>query len=115
MTLSEALNLPAGRKFDAVVAWKVFGWNSSIIETADELAMLPGTSADQLLPYYSSSIDAAFGVVERLRERWPVCRIEVQKNWYRVEYFQPSYQLDDIAQSLPLAICRAALRCAWAD
>jgi hypothetical protein len=107
--------LPAGAALDGLVAARVFGW----VCTDDDAAVW--TSPDGLSHFgvspYSTSIAAAWQVVEKLRERGAilehVCVWDEDPTSDRA--FAASF--DDgkracgraFAMTAPLAICRAAL------
>lgn len=129
----------AGRELDAVVAEKVMGWKRVVVPKDYDglnagVTLLPSTSiaigwapkgAYQLwhfCPLYSTDIAATWRVVEKLKER---SDLFPQISWLRVHdnAFQhrceiwrndpPSKQYgwlaDVYADTLPLAICLAAL------
>ena len=68
--------MKAGREFDALVAEKVMGWigvakRRQVTSTGEELVLkgLPRNDADSLIevPRYSTRIDDAWSVVEKMR------------------------------------------------
>lgn len=111
----------AGRELDARVAAEVMGWMpekcASVVERP--LVRRTGSAAWTPLPRFSTWIDAAWLVVEKMREtHWatvegigrpdPVWRAKFERMSDVVtgQSWPPSVQ---IASTAPLAICRAAL------
>lgn len=110
MTLSDALKLPAGRELDAVVC-EHLGYELS--QRGGHYRIKPDNWTP--VPNYSTDLSAAWTLVEKLREKWGVCRIEVSVKYAHVEFCQPSHEVQGMAETLPLAIARAALRVFWKD
>lgn len=122
MTREEILSLPAGRELDALVAKRVMRWTwaSEWYEKG-----IP-----DWLPHYSSEIAAAWEIVEKLVERGWYFEIRTPSRVYKTvditwhsrirdaehgtwdRYGGDSDGVigDDLrAETLPLAVCRAAL------
>ena len=109
MTHDEIDKLEAGRKLDALVAEKVMGWisgNSATVTTTGDVKWFE-------TPAYSTSISAAWEVVEKFEDS------EVFRNdddngpieWHcRLGYWKTGILGHGIAPTAPLAICRAALK-----
>lgn len=121
MTRDEILNMPAGRKIDALIAEYVMGWKRVIRWSgSDEISCLVHPTDGSYYPdefqMWSKDVNSAFEVVENLREKLGTCKFYTvvdpkQGNNIRA-IFDPI--LDDVnfeasADTVPLAICRAAL------
>ena len=140
MTNEEIDRMEAGRELDALVAERVMDWRWLVSQVSGRRALFPPDHApewfgrvadgsepltdqwDTRLPHYSTDIAAAWQVVEKMRERWPVVRLEVDVEGWRVEIHTdegtPSYYrpvAEDYADTWPLAICRVALKAVAAD
>ena len=119
MSRDEILAMPAGREMDALIAANVLGW-----KVDDLTATSPSGSAnsrtahgDDWLEYYSTDMTAAWKVVEKLG--FSLLRSPYTDNWTaaKITDVEPvisgvEVNLGDsegVANSAPLAICRAAL------
>ena len=94
----------AGRELDALVAEKVMGWKDpspvfGLMEDVEGNANFP--------PDYSTSIAAAWRVVEKWQGDITVDR---RNEHFKVTFYKPSYEYEVWAETLPLAICLAALK-----
>ena len=124
MTPEHNDKLEAGRELDALVAKKVMGL--FVIPTCDGfkgpfIAETPETSGlfgrpkfvePFLLPGYSTSISAAWEVVEKLNIPW-VWALSNYHNEWEVELTRIDIDHQGVhahASTAPLAICRAALK-----
>jgi hypothetical protein len=105
--------MKAGRELDALVAEKVIGYR----QAEDGSWFLPGLAPDLglwELPEYSTSIAEASLLFPVLDEKWGKFWSIVRENdkWhinedpYGYDYFEP----DVVSESLPHAICLAALK-----
>lgn len=110
MTRDEILNMPAGTKMNQLIWWKIF-----------DMYPTPPNNDIKLLPDYSGDMNVAWSVVEKLEKSEPetLCNISrISENGQRDglewhchlrciggngKYFYA------IADTAPLAICRAAL------
>lgn len=141
MTPEDIDKLEAGRELDALIAERVMGWkwcaspntfkpgrpwrrwlaepyrNMPVWDGVTEMPIDGLFDEESNVLYYSTDIAAAWEVVEKLRETWPVVLVTVGPKHYDVEINtdkgSPShYRLveDAQAETLPLAICRAALK-----
>jgi hypothetical protein len=136
MNEDEIMKLEAGRELDALVAEKVMGWqwfdhtgyairyfrppnrfNYGAIAEGKEINYL------ESLPHYSTDIAAAWEVAEKLGN-WHGFDFLVIKaagndlwcaGWY--EFYGDDYETRaaDEAETVPLAICRAALLAAMEE
>lgn len=106
--LERLLSLPAGRELDYKVVKHVFGWP---LKQNDRMTL---DHASKPVPHFSTDIAAAWQVVEKLN-----CLqfLLSRENCAGVRFDASFYnQLDtgdivtETADTLPLAICRAALR-----
>jgi hypothetical protein len=103
MTRDEILNLEAGREMDALVADEIM----------PELIEYRGRFANE----YSTDIRAAFEVFDVLRKKfwstsitqWDHSDKVLIECEYRTGHGEPRKHLDVYADTVPLAICRAAL------
>ena len=109
--------LVAGRELDALVAEKVMGhtvtWLATAISPAQPHYVDRAIACGYLLvEYYSTDIGAAWQVVERMRELNYGIAISDGPAWSFA--VAPNDDAGDVtcelADTLPLAICRAALR-----
>ena len=108
MIHDDVLKMEAGREMDALVAEKVMGLSYILFDGTDP-------HQEELTPHYSTDIAAAWEVVEKLRKSYDVvidlddelasCRIlkRVNDEWIR------EIVVEQIFESTPYAICRAAL------
>jgi len=115
MPHNDILSLPAGRELDALVVEKVMGyrhhpWTQTIPE---HWCRLPTgeTCLFADLPHYSTSIAAAWEVVERLPYRL-VRIVREGGSWYCTVGDELNYPMfaPIRADTAPLAICRTALK-----
>lgn len=121
--------LPAGRELDALVAERVmgwsnvslgalgndaFGWNPSLRGHVPPHGRIP-------IPCYSTSIQAAWEVAEKLVERRRYLAVQRQAGEYNHTWSACFWEIGEngvlhiisargVATSAPLAICRAALK-----
>lgn len=110
--------LPAGRELDALVATKVMGWSWDEYSAQDANGSKyhrcqPACSWDKdrlwFLPHYSTSIEAAWTVVQKLLPR--IITLRWCDGWEVNEYLPDEKEtvLLGEAKEAPLAICRSAL------
>lgn len=143
MTLDQIDKLEAGRELDALVAERVMGW-SRWYEDKKDLYPPEGSPENKgwtkrggimiqaLIPEYSTSIEAAWRVVEKIKNLGKVEKTtDDGKEWYNIrhefhiewlpdsnmwragwyDFRYDDYQCNDIeAPTAPLAICKAALK-----
>jgi len=98
--------MKAGRELDALVAEKVMGWHPDLCGGKYEAVKIPA---------YSSSISAAWEVVEKLQERALCVALEwtITDGWafgITPHDFPYEFCIKENASSIPLAICLAALK-----
>ena len=121
-------NLQAGRELDALVAEKVMGSASHARASHDVPGLTCSLCREAALPY-STSIAAAWEVVEKLSDKWEmnlrtilpardyVCEFKlVVKNKCIVDAQHPfEHVWNNPVDTAPLAICLAALKAvgAW--
>jgi len=104
MTRDEFLNMPAGRRMDALIDSKVFGMVN--ISSGDPLD-------SDLLPEYSTDISAAWEVVEKMSSKF----IGLHKmkfaegKWFALYLDKSNDDCEEIveAETPMLALCLAAL------
>lgn len=115
----EELALPAGRDLDILVAERVLGWVWEPIKTDAYNWRVDGGPRGEMVPWSSTSIAAAWRVVEEMRRRgWGACiSSQPESDGWHVTFHRPSEKVDatiavvgEGACPLPLTICRAALR-----
>ena len=112
MTRDEILKMSAGREMDALIAEKVTELSWIIFDGKDP-------AADELTPEYSTNIAVAWQVVEKMREKefeffaeWKTEKAVNRSNSQPWACFSPEDEtrpFDAAAETMPLAICRAAL------
>lgn len=136
-------NPEAGPALDMLIAEHVMGWTEVEIDTAPGSVDLPmGTHPDpdwpfgrQVIPHYSTDIREAWAVVEWMRTRYWMVRVQEQPDGYpwlwstgvegeevkdyrkacvSLHWVSPDrsfrHHIDTTAATAPLAICKAALR-----
>lgn len=118
MTREEVMNLPVGRFLDADVAEKVMGWHtfSPIDPEYDHsigkngyrrnFAFDPRDDKYKPFPLYSSDIEEAWKLVNRLKDRFNITVYTDDNGKYAAEI--NFYVIDD-CDTAPEAICKAAL------
>jgi hypothetical protein len=102
-----------GTELNRAVAERVMGWSSSL-----QVGIARYENRDP--PRYSSSIEAAMRVIDKLRQSGEWCCIEIKSDYHYVWWValtpaegsgngphKPTVARQD--ESLPVAICRAAL------
>lgn len=125
MDASEIDKLEAGPDLDVLIAEKVMGLPRLDTDLMGRCGTFFGSPDNPLVCHkadaYSTSISAAWQVVEKLRERFPVIRIgtgDLMGKFWQASFYDAYYEAvaqgkhGDFADAdtLPLAICRAALR-----
>jgi hypothetical protein len=118
--------MPTGRDLDAIVAEKVMGWlevrkqsiaNAMGQHVMDDYVGLPASGAPQpvLVPRYSTMIQEAWKVADRLRGETQFVAVISGKGpqgvqpWICKVNREGSF-LEERAETAPLAICLAALK-----
>ena len=123
LTPTDLLSLPASRELDALVAEKVMGWHAlrdghcaecEAMIKEGTLMMSDPQGLVGVVPDYSTSIAAAWEVVEKLCPPNPaecVYEFSLERclDGCHVAKFGP-HESGHIDGSAPLAICRAALK-----
>jgi hypothetical protein len=114
-------DLDAGRELDALVAERVMGWQwndytvnygNDDYRTVRGLFDVKGSfDSHDRFPEYSTDIAAAWRVVEKLKPDWAI-RIEVRPSGVYCDIISlTERRVEKVTESsVPLAICRAALR-----
>lgn len=108
MTRDEILKMPAGREIDALVATEIFGVEVEFEKIAGEpYAKGKGYS----IPQYSYRISDAWDVVEKLAgEAEEIDVAHSMDGWTcLLWFFRERSRIHALADTAPLAICRAAL------
>lgn len=105
-----------GRRLDAMVASTVMGWERT---ERTGLRWNDSNSIPRPLPHYSTDIAAAFLVIDKLHEQyWVGIQIpggkrsdgdEFEVSLYSDYWEQETPRFVAVAETIPLAICRAAL------
>lgn len=122
--MSEANELPAGRELDALIASKVMGWPIVEGRTNDNGVISPCWTSyrDDVslrpIPEYSADIAAAWQVVEKIAHN--VKLTKYHRNGEPlfecvIDRIALSQMVSEIADTAPIAICRAALKAAAAS
>ena len=113
---------PLGRELDAEVATRVIGWhdvkfqpiaNAFGEKVLDEYAGHPPNDLlkSAIIPRYSTSIQAAWEVVEKMKTlSLFVAVISAQGQPWVCKINKGTLFVEEKADAAPLAICRAALR-----
>jgi len=118
--------MPTGRDLDAIVAEKVMGWTDvkkqSIANAMGQAVMtdyvglpVPGAPQPVLVPRYSTMIQEAWKVADRLRGETQFVAVISGKGpqgvqpWICKVNREGSF-LEERAETAPLAICLAALK-----
>lgn len=120
LTLAEALALPAGKELDALVAEHVMGWLDIWFCPHTPHCFHGRKSAhhndtNYQVPKYSSDIAAAWEVVEHLRRQlsgFVLCDSCGGEPWTAGFVDGPD---GSEAETVSLAICRAALNACWGN
>jgi hypothetical protein len=117
MTEAEILAMPAGWEMDGLIAEKVFGHQNVVWKVRTMSTTVDGfTFNGVMIPPYSTDIAAAWMVVERLR-LWAgkrACAVDL-RIWpsgscsARVQIAPYATNNNGDAETMPYAICRAAL------
>lgn len=106
MTQDEILNMPAGRKMNQLIWWKIF-----------DMEPTPPNNDMALLPDFSGEVAPAFSVIEKIKNEWDA---QIQTGREYPDYPGQSFgcRLHNrkepricfcLGDTAPLAICRAAL------
>lgn len=127
MTRDEILKMPAGREMDALIAEKVMGWKKigkihpdlkcDLIGENPHYFYPPDGEFDKwmdLVPHYSTDANDMLLVSDNLKSRGFNARIEIQSGahvtiWKTDMTEYGPEPINAKADSIPLAICRAAL------
>jgi hypothetical protein len=114
MTRDEILNMPAGREMDYLVAEMVMKIRPRIASTEYIGKEVVGRKYDAVinheiieLPFYSTDISAAWEVILEMRENGFGCDMDVGSKGWGCRFGVGGEIVT--AESMPLAICRAAL------
>lgn len=119
MTKDEIMYMPAGRGVDVLIAENVMEWKK--VPSTDDPAgwcwLAPHgstrASTTESIPRFTTDISAAWDVVEKLKENGVYVILCVLENDYqceldKIKVNERAYD-SAIAETAPLAICRAAL------
>jgi hypothetical protein len=121
MTKDEILNMPAGREMDALIAEKLMGYVNG--RKCYRYADNSGDWWTTHIPHYSTDIEAAWEVLEKMRADCSGggepdyimlnCYKELEPHWYCAKIWAHHDgdipEVEATAETAPLAICRAAL------
>jgi hypothetical protein len=125
MTPEQIDKMEAGREMDALIAEKVMGLNvKPIFRPKNELKFMPGfvwhyedTWEYPEIKDYSTEIAEAWEVVEKLKlwiwrdEQGNICSGKPEyDDYYNKDRIDTAMKHSAIAETAPLAICRAALK-----
>ena len=108
MTRDEILNMPAGREMDALIAENVMGYQWGYKHAFSTLPTWSKNGIVVTLGDYSTDISAAWEVVEKLRGK-RVMEISITKKSFWCTVYATGRNINEKADTAPLAICRAAL------
>lgn len=105
MQRDEILNMPAGAKINQAIWWKIF-----------KMTPTPPNNDILLLPDYSGDMNVAWSVVEKLSsygfEAW-LMNDQDYKDYpgqsYACKFYGNGRVIFCLGETMPLAICRAAL------
>jgi hypothetical protein len=113
--IGEAMNfdkMPAGREMDALIHMQVFGVSGEHTMMDTDL----GSKIYGDIPYYSSDIAAAIRLFDHLYARGFNVNINADHGWHARRECEltpandPMRWVNGNADTIPLAICRAALK-----
>lgn len=99
------------RELDARIAEHVMGW-TDVRLAFDWMGTAPGKNWREVVPPYSTDISAAWLVVQKLGARGFMMHKSIVGNYWRARFDVPVVALEEpyvLAETAPLAICRAAL------
>ncbi len=99
--------MQAGEEMDALVLSEIFGIMPFKSENCKPYK-LDMFQNPEPISYYSGDIFSAWAIVDKLRKD-DVINIWCNYNWYIVTIEKPKGDIEGKAESLPHAICRAAL------
>jgi hypothetical protein len=109
-------DLQAGPELDALVATQVVGWSGVTVHAWATTGIPPGEGGLRgvEIPRYSTDLAAAWEVVEFLRKEGfdfdCFCSsTKLQEGWSEAVFTDQIDSVQAKAETLPLAICRAAL------
>jgi hypothetical protein len=115
MNREEILNMPAGRKMDALIAEKVVGlrldWEFAEFQNGEPSAPTLRDKYDEIgvLPFYSTDISATWEVIEKMGDiAWSLASAW-NLSGKRAGFSMWISGKSVIADTATLAICRAAL------
>lgn len=129
LSAESPLHFKAGRELDAQIAKEVMGWVSRGEHPLLGVMVYATGTSDTLLPHFSTDMDSAWSVVEKMRERNAAfvlgsngCSSQVSA-WFIDGTWALGYQQNRVpehgdphllgaatAETAPLAICLAALK-----
>ena len=111
--------IAASRDTDALIAKNVMGWKSiTKRRTGDDYTGYNPGGVIDYVPHYSTGIEAAWEVVEKMRERYTFCELSLASHADKMITFNINHYSADytgLADTAPLAICRAALKAMEVD
>ena len=130
MKLDDVLKLPAGRELDRIVGERIIGCRIRHQRKRDLYDLVIPGGVDQVdfcepggpwgaVPHYSTSIEAAWQVVEKLRTIRQHVQVHANNGWgcsaWNVRKVDAVGLVAGTAETAPLAICRAALKATWRE
>ena len=111
-TGDEILEMPAGTEMDALIVENVFGLipDYEVAEYYHGRPFVKGLrdKYNGALPFYSTYIDSAWEVVEKINRMWNISRLPTSEKWL-ASFIDKVPILEAEADIASLAICRAAL------
>lgn len=108
MNREQIENMPAGRKMDNLIAEHVFRLEKPAYPNDDKFIYMEGSLGYyRFASPYSTDISAAWQVVEKMREKSGVVLSDFLNNDWSCHFVDAGKEI--VAETLPLAICRAAL------
>lgn len=121
MNREDIISIPAGKKMNILIAEKVMDkkpcehWHMLRLEPWEFIHGVCGHETCYPInypPHYSSNINAAWGVVEKIKDIHITFDMFYRKNeqkWWVTTHASDNAKDYGIADTAPLAICRAAL------
>lgn len=102
------------RELDAKVAEKVMGWWAIMLPADDRMVAsgIPPKEGHERegVPHYSTSIEAAWEVVEKMHQEWWFTLVQGPDGWLADFYNDMDVRHRAKAKTAPEAICLAALK-----
>lgn len=106
MTRDEILKMEAGRKMDIRIAENVFAMKRTADDVLENDIYI---WRDWEVPHYSEDIEDAWNVLEKQHPLAEFMAVEYREYSWRCQITKYSVTYIGIAETAPMAICRAAL------